>query len=285
MKTKCNPAVGVENSNPNRHGRAWQILPFLLMLLFGGLPSALQACNQAPPSNSPPTVCVTLLSNCTAQIIIKGFTTYTNGPSAQFCSCAFKKVPSILNVDKVEIRQCSFSNDISPCAASGPLLSNFASNGVTQFASNNLSSTFFAAAAGGGSWQGFYAGVFGLIPQNLCVDMVFYVTLQSPCSPTVLAAELAGAGSIVGTSAAQSNGQPNGGHLGLSAAGTIATGNPVLTIVQSGVQVIISWPNGPVGPGTLQQATTITGPWTPVTTTSPHVAQNVGVEKYYRLTF
>lgn len=175
--------------------------------------------------------------------------------------------------------------DLSPCAASGVLLSNFASNGITQFVANNLSSAFFAAASGGGAWQGFYAGVFGLIPQNQCVDMVFYVTLQSPCSPTQLATELANAGPIVGTSAAQANGQPNGGHLGISVAGTIATGNPVLTIVQSGLQVIISWPNGPVGPGILQEAVNITGPWTPVTAASPYVTPNVGVEKYYRLTF
>lgn len=284
MKTKHISPVHPGNTNLNRHGTALRILPFLLMLLFGGLPSALQACNQAPPSNSPPTVCVTLLSNCTAQVILKGFTTYTNGPSAQFCSCAFKVVPSILSVDKVEIRRCA-TNDLSPCAASGLLQSNFASNGITQFVSNNLSSAFFAAASGSGVWQGFYAGVFGLIPQNQCVDMVFYVTLQSPCSPTVLAAELAGAGSIVGTSAAQSNGQPNGGHLGISVAGTIATGNPVLTIVQSGTQVIISWPNGPVGPGTLQEAVNITGPWTPITTSSPYPTPSTGPAKYYRLVF
>ena len=264
--------------------KAWRVLPWLLLLIVG-MPAATQACNQSPPTNTPPTVCVTLLSNCTARIVIKGFSTYTNGPSSQFCSCAFQKVPSILTVNTVEIRVCS-SNDPTTCTATGSLLPNFVSNGISSFNASALASTFFASAAGGGQWQGFFSAVNGTIPQNACVDMVFYVTLQSPCSAATLATQLANAGSIVGTSAAQSNGQPNGGHLGLSVAGPMAVGNPTLTIVQSGTQVIISWPNGAQGPGQLQSASSVLGSWSSVSgATSPYTAPSTGTERYYRLVF
>lgn len=286
MKAKgYNPAGQLDHATPSNFSKRWRLLPFFLALLFAGLPSVIQACNQSPPTNSPPTVCVTLLSNCTAKIVIKGFSTYTNGPSSQFCSCAFKQVPSIISVAKVEIRLCS-SNDLSTCGASGALLPNFVSNGISSFNASALASSFFASAAGSGTWQGFFSAVNGTIPQNACVDMVFFVTLQSPCSATQLANELANAGSIVGTSAAQSNGQPNGGHLGLAVAGPMAVGNPVLNIVQSGTQVIISWPTGPSGPGVLEQATSVTGPWTGVSGgSSPYTTPNNGTERYYRLTF
>jgi hypothetical protein len=56
-----------------------------------------------------------------------------------------------------------------------------------------------------------------------------------------------------------------------------ATVIPKMTINRSGSNVILSWPYG-----TLQEATSITGPWTPVlSATSPYVVPATGT-KFYR---
>src|SRR5258706_631404 len=88
----------------------WETFFLILVCLAGALPRVLQACIV---TNLPPTVCVTLLPDCQAKIVIKGYTTYGNVAGSQFCSCAFAVVPSILSVDLVEIRQCDgVSNNV-----------------------------------------------------------------------------------------------------------------------------------------------------------------------------
>jgi hypothetical protein len=53
--------------------------------------------------------------------------------------------------------------------------------------------------------------------------------------------------------------------------------NP-LTITRSGSNVIVTFPAG-----TLQQASTVNGTYTDVTTTSPYVTPASGAQKYYRV--
>ena len=235
MKYELRPLSKHSNStNLSSVSTRWKHFVCLLALLMAGLPAALQACIV---TNTPPTVCVGSLPNCKAKIIIKGYSTFGGAPGSQFCSCAFAKVPSILSVDSVEIRSCS-SND-GPCSASGPLLPGFNNAGSSSFTTDALASSFFAAASGSSNpWQGFFSAVQTTIPAGVCVDMVFYVTLQNPCSLTTLQNELNSAGPIVGSSSANADGNPNGGHLSISTV-------PNVTIDPASMQsYTVGLPNG-----------------------------------------
>jgi hypothetical protein len=235
-------------------------------------PAATRACTQGPPTNLPPTVCVNVLSNCQAQIIIKGYGTFGTNTST-FCSCAFEKVPSIVSVDKVEIKVCS-SND-GPCAATGPLLPGFQNGGQSGFVTNQLASSFFTAAANTGQpWQGFFSAVYSTIPQGVCIDIVFTVTLTEPCSAIDLQADLTNYPPIIGTSAANSDGMPNGGHLAILPAGSVSIGRTDLrarSIGLGGGGVALGFTNAVPGRLYQIQATTnltVSGSWATVGTTN-----------------
>jgi hypothetical protein len=262
-----------------------KFLGLALVLLLAAIPQTGQSCIV---TNLPPTVCVELLPACQAKIVIKGYTTYAGAPGSQFCSCAFAVVPSILSVDSVELRSC-FGNDSNgpPCGATGPVLPGFDDGlGNSTFVTDNLANSFFAAASGSAlPWQGFFSAVYGAgIPPNSCVDIIFIVTLQNPCSIAQLAGELSSSGPILGASSAQPDGTPNGGHLSLTAPASISIGNPKLTITKAGNQVIIVWPASTTG--VLQQAVNVTGPWSTASGSgNPRTNAFSPLGRYYRLGF
>jgi hypothetical protein len=276
-----NQSRSTYESRPQGKFQPGTIFVLALALLMAGLSPALQACVVA---NAIPTVCVNLQPNCKAQIVIKGYSTYAGASGSQFCSCAFKVVPAIASVDSVEIRICSASNS-PPCSFTGSIISGFDDGtGTSSFAPNNLVSSFFNSAANPSpdGWQGFFSEVYDTIPTGQCVDLVFYVTLQPPCSIAALKNDLANGGQILGASSADANGQPNGGHLSFRGAAVIGTTSPSLSIKTSGNHFIISWPGGI---GTLESADNVTGPWAAVPgASSPYNATNGGRE-FYRLTF
>lgn len=264
----------------------WKYLWGALVALLAAIVPTVNAC---VVTNLPPTVCVELLPACQAKIVVKGYSTYVGAPGSQFCSCAFAMVPSIISVDSVEIRQCSGqSNEVNTCSTAGALLPGFDDGlGGSTFVTDNLANSFFAAASGSAlPWQGFFSAVYGAgIPSGACVDIIFYVTLQSPCSITQLATELSTSGPILGASSAQSDGTPNGGHLSLTTPASISIVNQ-LAITKSGNQISISWAASSSS-GTLKEATSLAGPWTPVSGSGNPRFQTISPsgQRFYRLEF
>ena len=57
----------------------------------------------------------------------------------------------------------------------------FNNGGQSGFNLSAITANFFQGAQGG-NWGGFFSSVYAGIPPNTCVDLVFEVTLVSPCS-------------------------------------------------------------------------------------------------------
>ena len=201
-----------------RVGRWIWLLACLALAVAAALPARVSACIV---TNTPPTVHICPLPNCKARIIIAGYSTFGAAPGSMFCECAFKKVPSIVSIDKssvVTCRNCSEGGPIAQgtnCCGGQNLtpIPGFNNGGQSGFNLSAITANFFQGAQGG-NWGGFFSSVYAGIPPNTCVDLVFEVTLVSPCSANQLRNELA-VGGLVASSAADNTGLPidPGGHL------------------------------------------------------------------------
>jgi hypothetical protein len=182
----------------NRKGFSF-VFVFLSLILFTNA----YACVQVEP----PTYWIEVREDGKTYITYHDVAT-TFGAVGGFCACAFRALPSIQSIDKVQFID----------QATNAIITNF----VEFIPNDNVSNGFAKELPGEPSdWLGFLSEVAGTIPVGRTVAMELEVTLRAPASSSTLAQlgkEISQGGIVIGADEANSDGSLTGHHLSATVA-------------------------------------------------------------------
>ncbi|NOX57703.1 MAG: IPTL-CTERM sorting domain-containing protein [Planctomycetes bacterium] len=186
----------------------------LAAVSLGWFADVARPCVEHDPA--PPDIWIKFQTPRIVWITLHGYQTF--GSSAgQFCTCALNQIPAITSVDLVEFREPGSGNLISEFL--------FAPDGDSDF-------------GGGITWAGFSSSPLqSPVAAGIPVDVLFRVNVVPGTSFVSLANDLSGAGNVIGTDEADSNGFPTGAHQIVLPAGPIMSA-PVPTVSEWGLIIM-----------------------------------------------